>query len=198
MKMQRATQRDKISIYATSVYATSDTAGESRTTANAIRGGTRYDVNLSERLFTFGFIDLEFDEFQNLDLRNVLGGGLGWHIVKNGRTSFDFFSGGSFNQEYFADDITRKSAELVLGQEFNRTIREGTVFTEKLSIFPNLSDTGAYRLQFDSGISTKLAEWLAWHVTLSDRFQSNPVPGVQKNDVLLTTGVRFAFGAAAK
>lgn len=198
MKTQRATQRDKISIYATSLYATSDSDGESRTTANAIRGGTRYDVNLGERLFTFGFIDLEFDEFQNLDLRNVLGGGLGWHIIKNDRTSFDFFSGGSFNQEYFADDITRKSAELVIGEEFNHTIMPGTVFTEKFSLFPNLSNTGSYRLQFDSGISTKLAEWLAWHVTLSDRFQSNPVPGVQKNDVLLTTGVRFAFGAAAK
>lgn len=198
MKTQRTTQRDKISIHATSLYATSDRDGESRTTANAIRGGTRYDVNLSERLFTFGFIDLEFDEFQNLDLRNVLGGGLGWHIINNERTTFDFFSGGSFNQEYFADDITRKSGELVLGQEFNHTIMAGTEFTEKLSLFPNLTNTGSYRLQFDSGISTKLADWLAWHVTLSDRFQSNPVPGVQRNDVLLTTGVRFAFGAAAK
>jgi putative salt-induced outer membrane protein YdiY len=198
MKTQRATQRDKISIHATSLYATSDRDGDSQTTANAIRGGTRYDVNLSERLFTFGFLDLEFDEFQNLDLRNVIGGGLGWHIIKNDRTTFDFFSGGSFNQEYFADDIKRKSGELVIGQEFDHKIAAGTVFTEKFSIFPNLSNTGSYRLQFDSGISTKLADWLAWHVTLSDRFQSNPVPGVQKNDVLLTTGVRFSFGAGAK
>ena len=87
---------------------------------------------------------------------------------------------------------------MVIGEEFSHTIMPGTVFTEKISFFPNLSNTGAYRLQFDGGISTKLAEWLAWHVTLSDRFQSNPVPGVQKNDVLLTTGVRFAFGEAAK
>lgn len=198
MKTQRTTQRDKISIYATTLYATSDRDGESRTTANAIRGGTRYDVNLRERLFTFGFIDLEFDEFQNLDLRNVLGGGLGWHIINNDVATFDFFAGGSFNQEYFTNDITRKSGELVLGQEFSYQIRAGTDFTEKFSLYPNLSDTGAYRLQFDSGITTKLAEWLAWHVTLSDRFLSNPVPGVQKNDVLLATGVRFAFGATAK
>jgi hypothetical protein len=36
---------------------------------------------------------LEFDEFQKLDLRVVLGGGFGWHILKTERTAFDFFGG---------------------------------------------------------------------------------------------------------
>jgi hypothetical protein len=30
-------------------------------------------------------------------------------------------------------------------------------------------------------------------VTASDRFLSNPIPGRQKNDLLLTTGVRVNF-----
>ena len=63
MGTQRTTPRDKISVYATTLFAQTSTSGLSETTANAIRGGTRYDVTMSDRLFTFGFIDLEFDEF---------------------------------------------------------------------------------------------------------------------------------------
>ena len=59
------------------------------TTANAVRGGIRYDLNFTEKLFGFAFTDLEFDEFQSLDLRFVAGSGLGYHIINNQRTLFD-------------------------------------------------------------------------------------------------------------
>lgn len=193
-RAQRKTQRDKITIYETSVFAQNDTTGESITTANAIRGGTRYDINMSEKLFTFGFVDLEYDQFQDLDLRNVLGGGLGYHIKNSERWTWDFFSGGSFNQEFFNNDITRRSAEIVLGEEMNYLFTDSTSWSHRIAVYPNMSDTGEYRLQFDTSVTSDLWEWLGWHVTLSDRFLSNPVPGRQKNDVLLTTGLRMSFG----
>jgi putative salt-induced outer membrane protein YdiY len=193
MRTQRRTQRDKISISATTLFAQNSNSGVSETTANAIRGGTRYDITLSDRLFTFGFINLEFDEFQNLDLRSVLGGGLGWNVQNTDRTVLDFFSGGSFNQEFFTSE-TRKSGEIVLGQELTYKLVEAMALSERLAFYPNLSETGEYRLQFDSTLTTEIAQWLAWHFTISDRFLSNPIPGVKKNDVLITTGVRFSFG----
>ena len=194
MKTERKTSRDKISVYANSLFAQNGTTGVSETTANAIRGGTRYDINLNGSLFTFGFLDLEFDEFQNLDLRNVIGGGLGWHVKDSGRVIFDFYSGGSFNQEFFSTDVTRRSGEVVFGEELTYKILESTSISEKLSFYPNLSETGEYRVQFDATLSAELNRWLAWHITLSDRFLSNPIPTVKKNDVLLTTGIRFSFG----
>jgi len=193
MRTQRRTPRDKISIYATTLFAQNSNSGVSETTANAIRGGTRYEVNVSDRLFTFGFLDLEFDEFQNLDLRSVLGGGLGWRLQNTDRTVFNVFSGGSFNQEFFTSE-TRRNGEILLGQELTYQLVESTALSERFSFYPNLSNTGGYRFQFDSTLTTELAKWLALHITLSDRFLSNPTPGVKKNDVLLTTGVRFSFG----
>jgi hypothetical protein len=44
---------------------------------------------------------------------------------------------------------------------------------------------------------TKLKKWLSWQITLSDRFHSDPLPGLKKNDLLLTTGVRVTFGNGA-
>jgi putative salt-induced outer membrane protein YdiY len=151
-------------------------------------------LNVSDRVFTFGFVDLEFDEFQNLDLRNVLGGGVGWHVRKTDRTSFDVFGGGSYNQEFFSNDFTRRSAELVVGEEFEARLNDRLTFSQRLAFYPNMSDTGQYRVQFDSSMVTQLYHWIGWHISVSDRFLSNPIPGIKKNDLLLTTGLRFNVG----
>jgi hypothetical protein len=55
--------RDKLSLYATSVYATDNTTPPGRTTANAIEGGARFDYNLKPRLFVFALADFAFDQF---------------------------------------------------------------------------------------------------------------------------------------
>ncbi|MBI1355041.1 MAG: DUF481 domain-containing protein [Acidobacteria bacterium] len=194
----RQTKRDTIKLYFTSVFAeanagTADSA--TVTTANAIRGGTRYEVNVTDKMFTFGFLDLEHDKFQSLDLRNVIGGGLGYYLIRSDRATFDFFGGATFNQEFFQNDITRRSAEIVGGQELSLQVNDRTSLTERLALYPNMSNTGAYRIQFDTSLTTDIFKWLGWHLTLSDRYLSNPVPGRLTNDVLMTTGVRVVFGS---
>lgn len=82
----------------------------------------------------------------------------------------------------------------MLGEESVWTISDRTNWTQRLAVYPNVSDRGSYRMQFDTALSTKLNNWLAWQITFSDRFLSNPVPGRQKNDVLPSTGLRVNFG----
>ena len=72
-----------------------------------------------------------------------------------------------------------------------------TTLSEKFSLFPNVSDTGSYRFQFDATAATKLKAWLSWQITYSDRYLSNPLPGLKKNDMLLSTGLRLTFGKGA-
>jgi hypothetical protein len=65
-------------------------------------------------------------------------------------------------------------------------------------LYPNLSETGEFRIAFDTTAVTRLSKNLGWQVTLSDRYTSNPIPGIKKNDLLMTTGVRVTFGAGKK
>ena len=162
-------------------------------TANAIRGGGRYEINLSSRTFAFGFADLEFDEFQKLDLRAVLGGGMGYHAIKNERTLLDVFGGGAFNKEYFSTGLRRSSGEALIGEELTHKLSSRSLLKERMVFFPNLSQTGEYRLNFDTSLVTNLNKWLSWQVTYSNRYLSNPVPGAKSNDVFITTGIRLAF-----
>jgi putative salt-induced outer membrane protein YdiY len=194
----RATQTDKLSLYAASLFARDSRGGISITTAEAIRGGARYDHNISKRLFGFGLTDLEHDKFQQLDLRLVLGGGLGFHARKTERTRLDLFAGGSFNREKFSTGLRRNSVEALFGEELSYKMSETTSLSQRAVVFPNLSDFGKYRFAFDLTGVTKLTRQLGLQATISDRYQSNPLPGVKKNDLLLTTGIRLTFGSAKK
>ena len=60
-------------------------------------------------------------------------------------------------------------------------------------MFPNLTYTGEYRMNFDLSGVTVIKRWLGWHVTASDRYLSNPVFGRQRNDLILSTGFRLSF-----
>lgn len=190
----RTTEKDKTAAYLTYLTSSGRTNGITLTTAKSVRGGLRYDFNLGPRSFAFAFTDLEHDPFQLLNLRNVIGGGAGLHARKTDFTTLDLYAGGAFDQEFFTNNISRRSGELLLGEELTHKISGSTSLRERLDLFPNVSDVGQFRMVFDTSAVTKLTKVLDFQVTLSDRYQSNPLPNIKTNDLLLTTGLRFSFG----
>jgi len=190
---ERATSRDKIAVSFTQLFSRTTTQGANVTAANAIRGGLRYNLDITRKLLAFGFTELEYDEFQALDLRFVIGGGLGYHIFKNERGFWDLGLGANSNREFFATGLRRTSAELLLAEESSYALPGGSKFAQRLAFYPNISNTGAYRINFDAGTVTKLNTWMDWQVTVSDRYLSNPIFGRKKNDIIFTTGLRLNF-----
>ena len=190
----RMTDKDKASAFINSIYSSGTTNGVTLTTASAIHAGLRFDYNLSNKTFAFAFTDFDHDRFQQLDLRNVIGGGLGYHMVKSDITNFDIFAGGSFNQEYFTT-LTRRSGEALVGESFDHKLSSAFSVKQRLEFYPDLSSMGDYRVVFDTAAITKLSKFLSWQVDASDRYITNPVNGLKGNDLLFTTGVRVAFGA---
>jgi putative salt-induced outer membrane protein YdiY len=192
---QRATTRDKIAVYYTSIFSSSDFAGgTTQTTANSKRGGVGYNLNLNKRAFVFGSVDLESDQFQSLDLRFTPAGGLGYHAIASMPTQFDLRVGAAANREFFSTGLNRTSAELLVGDDFLHRFSASTHIEQKLNFFTNLSDTGAYRVNFDLSAVTVIRKWFSWQFTVSDRYLSNPVPGRKKNDAIFSTGLRVSFG----
>jgi hypothetical protein len=198
-KAARITRSDKTTVYLNAIRASAEINNVSETTAQAVRGGWSYGKNISSRFFVNVFNDYEYDRFQNLDLRFVLGGGLGyiaWQVEERGR--LDILAGVAYNREKFSpprpqEPFTRNSAEAYFGDDFTYTLNDRVALYQNFRVFPNLSDGGEYRINFDAGANTKLTRWLTWNVGLSDRFLSNPVPGRLQNDLLYTTGIGITF-----
>jgi hypothetical protein len=209
-KASRVVPKNKLTLYYTEVYSRDSNESPALTTANAIHAGVRDEFNLKPRVYFFAFTDFDEDALQHLDLRNVIGGGLGYHVINTKKTQFDVFGGGSFNQEYFASytianpapppvllfepSQSRHSAEIVAGESLSTKLGPRTTVNEQLSFFPNLSSTGEYRVTFDASAVTKLKTWLGWQITFSDRYISDPPFGLKGNDLLLSTGLRLTFG----
>src|SRR2546426_9781120 len=191
MNATRATRADKVAVYFNQIYSTGKAIdGSSVKTAQATRGGWSYNRNLTPRLFVNLFNDYEYDLFQNLDLRFVIGGGLGYSLIKNEQTQLDLLGGPAYNREKFSTPLTRNSAEAFWGDNLVHKFSKITALTQSFKMFNNLSELGEYRINFDLGAVTTLKKWLSWQLTVSDRYLTNPIPGRKHNDVLFTTGIR--------
>jgi hypothetical protein len=200
----RVTKSDKVSVYFNEIYSTAVVNRISSSTANAVRGGWAYNRNLRPRLFLNVFNDYEYDAFQNLDLRFVLGGGAGYSAIKSERAHLDLLGGIAYNREKFGTPIqpaisgaspvfNRNSAEVFWGDDFSYKLTGVTSLTQGFRMFNNLSDTGQYRVNFDLGFATKIRKWISWQITASDRYLTNPAQGRKTNDMLLSTGIRATF-----
>jgi putative salt-induced outer membrane protein len=195
LALTRDTLHDKTSIYAASIYNRDSTSGITRTVANAIRFGLRYDRDINRQWFGYGFTDLERNGLQDLDFRWVIGGGGGYHAIRNDRTRLDLLGGLALNREYFKGPANnRTSAEAQVGQTLSHRFNSRLSLKEQLFVFPNLTDGGEYRINFDTSLVTDVTRRVGWQLTLSDRYLSNPPSGLKQNDLLLTTGIRFKLG----
>lgn len=188
----RTTRKDKITVNFTQIYAKALANNVNSATANAIRGAWTYSRDLNPRFFVSTLNTYEHDQFQSLRLRFVAGGGFGVNAVKNARTTLSITGGGDYDRENFST-LQRNSGEAFIGDDYSYKLSSVTSVTQDLRFFPNLTDTGEYRLNFDLSIVTAIKKWLGFHLTASDRYLSDPVFGKVRNDVLLSTGLRLTF-----
>ncbi|MFZ2009674.1 MAG: DUF481 domain-containing protein, partial [Candidatus Sulfotelmatobacter sp.] len=202
------TLNDKIILHVSSIYTDNQLATPS-TVADLVQAGVRYDRNINPRVFGFGAADFMSNALQDLDLRSVYAGGLGYHAIKSAGTTLDFLAGGNYTHETYSDGppvtpattpatytsygVTNRFAALTLGEDLTHKLGKSTVITQNLYLFPDLSNTGEYRATFNFGSVTKVSKWLGWQNQFGDIYVSNPPSTAKKNDVIFTTGLNFSF-----
>jgi hypothetical protein len=189
----RTTNNDQTVLFLKQIYATGTVSGgPTGTTANSALGGISYNHNINSRWFWNVLNTDEYDQFQDLNFRLVIGGGLGYHAIKNDRTKFDVLAGGDYSHSSFNTGEIRNLAEVYFGDDFAHKVTGVTSLTQTLRFFVAPSD-GEYRILFNAGAATTIHKWFSWQLGVTDTFLSNPVFGRKKNDILLTTGLRLTF-----
>jgi len=194
IRAEKSGDKDKWTTYLNALWNRNRVGGLNVTTSNAIWGGLRYDRNLTKKWFAFASFDFERDKPQRLNFRSVVGAGLGYHLIKSERTELDLFSGAAWNRTWFLDAGNTSSAEVLIGNSLKHKFNDRVKFQQGFIVYPNLTNTGDYRFVFDSTLSADLTKRIGWFVTVADRFNSAPLFGVQKNDFLFTTGLKWSFG----
>jgi hypothetical protein len=191
----RTTNTDKTTLYFNAIKASALVNGVNAETAKAIRGGWAYNHNLdSSRIFIGVFNDYEYDKFQNLNLRFVIGGNAGYHVWQTMKSQLDLLGGFDYNRASYSNpDATTSFGEFTVGDDYSLKINGTTSLVQSLRFFDDMADTGAYRVNADIGASTKIGKWFTWNVTLSDRYLAKPAVGRKTNDFLYSTGIGVTF-----
>lgn len=189
----RVTRRDKITVSFSQIYGQALANGLVSTIASSVRTGWSYNRDLTPRFFVSTLNTYEHDRFQNLSLRFVAGGGFGVNAVKTDRAALSFTGGADYMRENFLSATSRNSGELNFGNDFLYKLSSATNITQSWRFFPNITRTGEYRTSFDLTAVTAIKKWLGFHISASDHLVSNPVLGHQKNDLILSTGLRLTF-----
>lgn len=188
----RQTDRDKLSGYLQLVNGRQDTDTGRQTTAELARAGTTYNSDFDDRRFGFGNLDLERDGLINLNLRAVVAGGVGYHVIKREGLTFDVSTGPAYSLERYTLE-TREAIGWLFAEESTHAINPAVSFRQRLAYYPSINDGGEFRLVFDAGLVIKIAGGWNATISLNDRYQSNALPGVKKNDLLFVTGLQYVF-----
>jgi len=190
----RQTDRDKLGFYFQDVYARSTVNGATQTSAKQVKGGGRYDHDLTERWYDFAGIDLEKNVPANVRLRILPQAGLGFHVVKSDPLTFNLFAGYAYNHQVNYTPPNTIESEAILGEETIHKLTPTTSFHQRLVLFPSLTQSDEYRGQFDAGLVTNIIRSWNLTLTLSDRYDHRPSPGVKRNDYVVFTGIQYGWG----
>lgn len=193
---------DKWIVDAASIYSTDNSTGGA-TTANNLHGSIRYERNITKKLFGYGAFGGEYDELQDLDSRYTIGAGLGYHAIASAATTLDLLGGFGYSRENYGAEpnadpplaaVHRNIATASVGDEFAHKFGKNTTAYQRFYFFPYLNQNGNYRFAFDMGTASKISRIFTWNFNFSDRYNSDPVNGNKKNDVVFTTGLGVTFG----
>lgn len=182
-------EKYKAQVTASSIFSRQDDAPSA--SRHAVNG--RFDRFLGPRALAFFLGGLERNERQQLNLRTITGGGLGWRLVKNKNTELSIRGGLTFTNERFQDGVELSSGE-ALGQIEWKSLLFGRVeLSTDAKLYPNLTQSGRYRIEYDSTMRVPLLNRLTWSLSLFDRFDSAPPLPVQRNDYGLISAFGFTF-----
>ena len=192
----RKVSRQEMTVSAESLYSIDDVPGASpHVSANENRGGARFDHDFAtSQFFIFANTDFMTDALQDLNLRSVVGGGMGYHFVDRDNVTLSLLSGANFTRENYVE-VQRNLAAGQLGEELTLKLGKSTSLEQNLAFFPGLtrSDRGDYRGSFSLSTITKISKWLGWQNNFSDVYVTNPPAGKKQNELVFTSGLHLAF-----
>jgi len=169
--------RDRLGLSGSFLRSTDGVGADAITTARSARGAARYDHDLSGSLFGFGFTEVANDPIQLLELRTVIGGGVGTHVAKTAVTQINFYGGLSYARDVYTDTTTITTTTTTT----TTAGRSGRVIPQKSGTPPSVVNTSLSRSVVELPIGQDLTHQFSDTVSLSEALQVAPAVNDFKN-----------------
>jgi len=179
-EIRRTTDTDRFLIYGQGRFSQENGTD----TVKEVLGGMTLEVDVNEDWFTFVTTELEFDKFENLDLRATVTGGVGYFAIREADEELKLRAGIGFQHESFNTGISTEGAVANLGWDYRREVSPWVLFTHSVTIFPTFEDIGDFRVVMDNAAEFPLNGGKDWRlrVGLRHNYDAMPQPGIDRLD----------------
>jgi hypothetical protein len=156
-----------------------------------------YSKLLRDRWFASGLLGFESNSELGIDLRTTIGGGAGRILSQSSQHRIAWLAGlGRIREEVADSNEVQNSTEALLNLTIDWYRSDNTEFdiSTRVSLFPNISQSGRYRSEFNLDLEWELFGDITWGLTFYHNFDTDPpVVNAIRADygVITSVGVDF-------
>ena len=183
---KRVTPNEILHFYVAGKYAEQNDA---RTT-NEYYGGIRFESLVSDRKYWYARTELEFDEFEDIDLRATAAVGRGYYWLKEPDRELKTSIGLGYRHEAYDGGRTENDAVIDLSLDYRRDISPWVQFTHSAIFNPDFEDFDNYRLALDTALLIPFKnDRMTWKIGVRNEYNSRPQPGFERLDNTYYTSI---------
>ena len=165
-------------------------------TKNRVFLGANLDRQINDRLFGFGLVSYEADEFSGFDSRAFMGGGLGYDVLVGEQTQWTVRGGPGLKiDEIEATPTAPASTEESFGataqSNFAHAFNENLSFSNDTTVLYAETSTQIGNI---AAITATLTDTLSARVSFEVRHDTDPVPGFESTDTISRVSLVYGFG----
>ncbi len=173
-----------------------------KASARNSRASAKYDYFLTERRYLYTSGVLEGDSFQNLELRKVVSGGIGYQFLEDGDFENDFLSKlsayGEIGVSYFHEDLQDTTVnEFVSGRWAAQVDWEflpgKPKFFHSHQGYPNYEDLDDLLIDTEQGLRFNLLSGLTASLQINWKWDNVPAKGTKRSDTTYLFNLGCAF-----
>jgi hypothetical protein len=161
-----------------------------------------YDLTLLNRRFMRDlwfqqyFATVQGNEELGLDIREMLGAGIGRFLVQDRRSEWSVVAGLAYDREDFEGESTRNSVEGVLATQYSFFVYDTPKrsIDAALAVFPSLTESGRVRAEADVDWRVELVEDLFFDMSLYGSYDNKADASAPSNyDYGVVTSLGYSF-----
>ncbi|MEM7329621.1 MAG: DUF481 domain-containing protein [Pseudomonadota bacterium] len=190
-----------VGVQATADYGETDGAE----TKNRIFLGTNLDRQINDRLFGFGQLTYERDEFSGFESRAFIGGGLGYDVLASDATTWTVRGGPGLKIDeieavldtttvpatVLSPATTEESFGAIAQSNFAHQFNDNVAFTNDTTAVYAETST---QLGNIAAVTATLTDTLSARVSFEVRHDTDPVQGFESTDTISRVSLVYGFG----
>ena len=130
--VRRTTERERLLLYSQVRFAHEN--GED--TVREVLGGVNLEADINRKWFGFAKLELEYDKFENLDMRTTASAGVGYFAIREPDQELKFRGGLGYQHESFRDGTSDDQAIAELGMDYRKELAPWLLFKHATTYYP--------------------------------------------------------------